>query len=157
MIKNPVAPHCQGAMRKLVPTGSEQMLIFEFLTSGAQLPFFFLYIPIKKKRIGKERRRKKKEKNKFTSTDQQTETISQKKRNRTEAHSASNLQFCFNSFVGWQIPATTSVTASAAAAAAASGGSQKKRFGKRQLCLITFMVNMASPSPLGSPVCRSLT
>ena len=42
IIKNPVAPHCQGAMRKLVPTGSEQMLlIFEFLAFGTQLPFFF--------------------------------------------------------------------------------------------------------------------
>lgn len=27
-------------MRKAVPTGSEQMLMFEFLASGAQFPFF---------------------------------------------------------------------------------------------------------------------
>ena len=39
IIQNPVAPHCQGGMRKLVPTGSEQILNFEFLSSGAQLPF----------------------------------------------------------------------------------------------------------------------
>ena len=43
MIQNPVAPHCQGAMRKVVPAGSEQtlLILFEFLvvTSGAQLPF----------------------------------------------------------------------------------------------------------------------
>ena len=39
-IENPVAPHCQGAIRKVVPTGSEQMLIFAFFASGAQLPFY---------------------------------------------------------------------------------------------------------------------
>ena len=33
MILNPVAPHCQGAMRKLVPTGSEEsepMFLIDF-------------------------------------------------------------------------------------------------------------------------------
>lgn len=41
IIQNPVAPHCHGAMCKVVPTGSEQILVFGFLASGAQLPFFF--------------------------------------------------------------------------------------------------------------------
>ena len=40
IIEKPVAPHCQGAMRKGVPTGSEQMLIFAFFASGEQLPFY---------------------------------------------------------------------------------------------------------------------
>ena len=79
--QKPVAPHCQGAMRKGVPTGSEQMLIFEFLTSGAQLPYEkkTSFNDLKKKKQNPKR---------------------QKKKRRTEAHSASNLQISLNSFVG---------------------------------------------------------
>ena len=55
MIQNPVAPHCQGAMPKVVPAGSEQMLLilFELLvvTSAAQLPFFYNAPPKKIKKI----------------------------------------------------------------------------------------------------------